>query len=131
MKVAISVWNHRISPVFDTAAQLLVVTLKNGKTVGRASCDLRETGFFERIHRVEQLEVQYLICGAISKPMEYAIQSKGIQVISHVCGWVEEVLQAFVTGQITQSRFLMPGCYAERGRRLRHGRTRIEKRKWL
>ncbi|RJP28590.1 MAG: hypothetical protein C4527_11680 [Candidatus Omnitrophota bacterium] len=122
MKVAISVCNQRISPVFDTTTKLLVVTFKNGKTTDRTICDLKKIDFFERLHRLQQLDIRILICGAISKPMENAIQSKRVQVISHVCGYVEEVLQAFLTGQITQSRFLMPGCVGKGGRRFRRGR---------
>ena len=59
MKLAISVWNDRISPVFDTALHLLVVDLDNDHEVSRSiepieqsSLPLRTAKLTERIKRL-------------------------------------------------------------------------------
>ncbi len=121
MKIAIPICNHRISPVFDTAKKLLVVILENGKENGRTEYDLAELDFFYRVSRLQQLDVEVLICGAISKPLKDELTTRKIKVISHVCGFMEEILQAFCTGQITQDRFAMPGCCGQRRFRFRRG----------
>jgi len=128
MKVAIPVWNHRISPVFDAARRLQVVTFDKGSESDRSDYELKEFDFMERANRLQQLDVQVLLCGAISHPLESAIRTKGIQVISHICGFVDEILPAFLTNQISHPRFLMPGCCGKRRYRRRQGRT-ILKRK--
>jgi predicted Fe-Mo cluster-binding NifX family protein len=65
--------------------------------------------------------VDALICGAISWPLELALTSAGIEVIAQTCGDVDEVLEAFLAGQLEQEKFLMPGCCGRR-RRFRKGR---------
>ena len=119
MKVAIPIWNQRISPVFDTARKLLVVTHENGKEKDRMEYDLAEFDFFYRVNRLLVLQVDVLICGAISKPLKDELTTRKIKVISHICGFVEEVFQAFCTDQITEERFIMPGCCGKRQFRYR------------
>ncbi len=128
MKIAISVWNHRVSPVFDAAQQLFVVKWDQGKEIERTQQELKEFEILDRANRLQELDVHVLLCGAISQTLERAIQIKGIQVISHVCGDVEDVLQAFISNQITHPRFLMPGCCGKRRNRCRFGEG-IRKRK--
>ena len=114
MKVAIPTWNSRVSPVFDVAKRLLVVTLDGDGEVGRAEAALQETQLAARVKRVMQLGVDVLICGAISMPLEAMLASAGMRVIPHTCGTVEEVLQAFASGRLTDATFLMPGCCGRR-----------------
>ena len=56
--------------------------------------------------------------------------SKGMEVIPHACGPVEDVLRAYVSGQLTDEAFLMPGCCGRRRRlraRAKRGRTGFER----
>lgn len=128
MKVALPVWNHRISPVFDAAQQLHVVTLDEGNEIDRTKYELKEIDLLDRANRLHQLDVQVLLCGAISQPLESAIQNKGIHVISHLCGFVDEILQAFLMDQISHPRFLMPGCCGKRRHRCRSGEANHERK---
>jgi len=118
MKVGIPTWSGRISPVFDVARHLLVVDVKDGEEVGRFDAAIEETQPAPRARCVAQLGVKVLICGAVSVPLEAMLVAAGVQVILHVCGPVEEVLQAFVSGRLTDQTFVMPGCCGRR-RRLR------------
>lgn len=121
MKVAVSALAGRISPVFDVARSLTVVDVEDGTEVRREAAILEETEPASRARRVAQLGVKVLICGAISAPLEAMLVSAGVQVILYVCGPVEEVLQAFVSGRLTDQAFLMPGCCGRR-QRVRHRR---------
>lgn len=128
MKVAIPIWNDRVSPVFDAAQWLQVMTFQRGQEIDRIRYELKDCDFLERVNRLQQWDVQILLCGAISRPLESAIQSKGIRVVSHICGNVDEIIEAFLTNQITHPRFLMPGC-CRRGRyRYQSGKTGCERK---
>ncbi len=128
MKVAFPVWNHRISPVFDTAQRLMVVTVEDGDEINRREWVLKENDFWDRVKQLQELGVEILLCGAISQSLENAIQTQGIQVISQVCGFADEILQAFLTDQIFHPQYQMPGCCGKRNHRCRHGREKWERK---
>ena len=121
MKVAIPIWNGRISPVLDVARHLLVVEIDGGVEAGRREEAIDGTDLARRAERVIRAGVDVLICGAISRPLETMLVASGVEVIPHTCGPVEDVLRALLTGQFTAESFLMPGCCGQR-RRFRRGR---------
>ena len=121
MKLAIPVWQGRISPVFDVAGQLLLVELADGREVARQEQMVDETTADERARRLAELGVGTLICAGISQPLEAILAGCGIRVIARICGGVEEVLAAFVAGRLGEERFAMPGCCGQRRRRHRGG----------
>ncbi|MCK4341845.1 MAG: NifB/NifX family molybdenum-iron cluster-binding protein [Phycisphaerae bacterium] len=121
MRVALPTWDGRISPVFDVARRLLVVDVERDAEIGRSEVDLEETRLAARASRVTALGVHVLICGAISWPLEAMLTSAGIRLIPQICGPVEDVLRAFLAGQLPDEAFLMPGCCGRR-RRFRGGR---------
>ena len=112
-----------MSPVFDVARRVLVVTLEGDHEVSREETAIEETQLVARAKHVTQLGVDVLICGAISMPLEAMLASAGMRVIPHICGPVEDVLLAFASGRLTDEMFLMPGCCGRR-RRFR-GRHRV------
>ncbi len=120
MKVAIPHWQGRISPVFDVAGNVLLVEFADGAERSRSDTRLDSQDPHARAARLAELGADVLICGAISRPMEWAVSSVGIEVIPQMCGEVEGVLAAFLGGRLGQGPYLMPGC---RGRR-RRGRGR-------
>ena len=124
MRLAIPVWQGRVSPVFDVAGHLLLVELTDGQEVARGEQLLDETTTGERARNLAEFGVETLICAAISQLLETELASRGIRVIAQVCGNVEEVLAAFVSGHLDEERFAMPGCCAQRRRRHRGGHGR-------
>jgi len=116
MKVSIPTWAGRVSPVFDVARQLLVVTFEEGREFSREQAAIEETQMLARVKRVTQLDVDVLICGAISVPLEAMLVSAGVRVIPHTCGAVEEIIQAFESGHLTDKKYVMPGCCGRRRR---------------
>jgi len=123
MRIAIPQWQGRVSPVFDVAANLLLVDVADTREVGRQEVPLTAVHPAYRAQELARLPVNVLICGAISRPLEMAVCSLGVQVIAQVCGQVEEVLKAFLEGRLSNPVFLMPGCCGRR-RRLQRGRGR-------
>jgi predicted Fe-Mo cluster-binding NifX family protein len=117
MRLAIPVRNDRISPVFDTATRLLVLDIAQGVEQGRYPVDVAQASFpTQRARRLAELEVNVLICGAISRPLAELVSTAGIILIPWVSGPLDEVLQAYLTARLSDPRWHMPGC----GRRHRH-----------
>jgi predicted Fe-Mo cluster-binding NifX family protein len=117
MKIAIPIWQSRISPVFDVAGQLLLVDWADGREVARTVRLIDETSPDERLKKLAELGVETLICAGISQSLEIALAECSICVIAGICGDVEEVLAAFQTGRLDEERFSMPGCCGQRRRR--------------
>ena len=122
MRVAISISDGRVSPVFDVAGRLLLVDVQTGREVGRTEEVLEEPELAARARRVAELGADVLICGAISRPLEAMLWSTGVEVIPQTCGPAEDVLRAFVSGQLTEQAFVIPGCCGHR-RRFHGGRS--------
>ncbi|MBN1854839.1 MAG: NifB/NifX family molybdenum-iron cluster-binding protein [Pirellulales bacterium] len=120
MRVAIAVFDGRISPVFDVARRLVLVDIENGHEVRRTEQVVEETDLGPRVSRVVGLGANVLICGAISRPLEAMLFSAGVEVLPQACGPWENVLRAFLSGQLTEQAFMMPGCCGQR-RRFRGG----------
>ena len=123
MKVAIPHWQGRVSPVLDVAGRFLLMDMDEGREVSREDVSMAASGSLERARQLRQAGTQVLICGAVSRQLELALDAAGVQVIPHTCGQVEEVLAAFVGGQLNEDAFLMPGCCGRR-RRNQAGRRR-------
>ena len=120
MRIAIPHWQGRVSPVFDVAGSLLLVDVTDKREVGRRDVPLTVADPALRARQVADLPTDVLICGAISWPLELALQSAGVEVVSQICGQVEEVMQSFLAETLEDGAFLMPGCCGRR--RFRGGR---------
>lgn len=122
MVVAMPTWNGRVSPVLDVAGRILVVEVEKDAEISRRESDLEESRLTDRSNRIHGLGVEILICGAVSRPLEETLGAAGVRVIPHICGPVEEVLCAFLAGQLGDGAFLMPGCCGRRQRRRWRGK---------
>ena len=118
MRVAIPVWQGRVSPVFDVATQVLIVDLDEGGEVGRRHESLAQMGIEQRSEWLAHLGVEQAICCAVSHGLEMLLRAHGIGVVARICGDVNDVLQAYREGSLESERFAMPGCRG--GNRCRH-----------
>jgi len=118
MRVAIPHWQGRVSPVFDVAGNVLLVDVADGKEKARRNIAVEADRPQARASLLAGHGASVLICGAISWPLERALAARGIEVIPQTCGDIEQVLAAFVRGQLQQDAFRMPGC-CRRGRQFR------------
>ena len=114
MRIAIPVWECRVSPVFDSARRLVVVDVEDEEIVARWDVPLAETQPHLRAAKLNELGVAALVCGAVSDPLLEMISSHGIRVMSSVAGEAEEVLTAYIDGILPDPRFMMPGCTCPR-----------------
>ena len=124
-KIAIPVYGGRISNVFDFSKKLLIVDIENGHESGRREMDIPAVASMQRAGKLLQLDVNVLVCGAISRPLAGMVAAAGIELIPNITGGVEEVILAYITGELrTAPRYRMPGCGAGTGKRRgwRHGK---------
>jgi predicted Fe-Mo cluster-binding NifX family protein len=121
MRLAIPVWNDRVSPVFDAASRLVLVDVEDGAERARREEALPESFLAQRAKRLAELGVTVLICGAISRPLAALLEASGINVLAWTAGPVNDVLQAYLAGGLPDARWMMPGC-GGRGQRHRRGR---------
>jgi predicted Fe-Mo cluster-binding NifX family protein len=121
MNVAISVWNGRVSPVFDTSRCVLLIDADQTGSTRKGEHFFANHLDYLKIRELVNLGVDVLICGAVSKRMAAGLVSTGIAVIPWVSGMVDEVVSGFLDGSLNSDCFSMPGC---RGRnRCRWGRN--------
>ena len=113
MKLAIPIYNSNISNVFDFAHRLLLVDIENGKEANRSEVALESRLLPQRAGQLKNLGVDVLVCGAISRVLANMVTASGIQVLPYVTGSIDDVLQAYLTGQLAKPEFSMPGgCWS-------------------
>jgi predicted Fe-Mo cluster-binding NifX family protein len=119
MKTAFAHWAHRIAPVFDTARQVHVIETKSGQIIDEKTEILAEDMEVQKVLRLVALDIDTLVCGAISRPLHGLVAAYGIRVVPFVAGDLSEVIQAWLRNNLMQDAFVMPGC---RGRRRQRSR---------
>jgi len=110
MKIAVPVWEGKVSPVFDTATRLLVVQMEGRREKERFTTPLHEEEPSRRCLYLKSIGVDTLICGAISRPFFEMLSAFGMEVIAWITGPQEKVIDAWMNGCLLREEFLMPGC---------------------
>ncbi|MGD8394986.1 MAG: NifB/NifX family molybdenum-iron cluster-binding protein, partial [Candidatus Eiseniibacteriota bacterium] len=117
---ALTVWDERISPVFDVSRTALILTIENGAVTARSVENIETPTPALKLDRLLELRVETLICGAISEPLDHELEASGVTVIGFVSGEIEEVIESFLAGTLPTSSLSMPGCRSPEHRRHRH-----------
>lgn len=116
MRIAIPVWEDKVSPVFDTALKLLVVEITGQREVSRFFYYIDDNDLTQKCHMIRKLDLDTLICGAVSHGFLQMLLASGMEIVQEISGPVEEVLKAYLQGNVFQTKFLMPGCKRGRNR---------------
>ena len=119
--IALPIWSGKICTVLDFAQSLLVVEVESVSEVSRKYYALTNEQPIFRARRLRNLGVQILICGALSRPLLTLLRSYGITVIPYICGHVDEVVNSYVKGDLSQPSFRLPGCPPNPKGRRKHG----------
>jgi predicted Fe-Mo cluster-binding NifX family protein len=109
MRIAISIWEDKISPVLDTASKLLIIDKDTQKESSRFETNILEQGMSQRCYFIRGLDLDVLICGAVSRQFSELLEACGIKIISGISGPAEDVLDAYLHGDLHHSGFFMPG----------------------
>jgi predicted Fe-Mo cluster-binding NifX family protein len=109
VKIAITIWGNRISPVFDSAHTLMIVQVENLTIINREFVDFDPRISSQIASILSAFQIDALICGAITELQSKIIEKTGIKLISFIAGNVEEVLMSLLKKPHRISEFLMPG----------------------
>jgi len=110
MITALTIWENRISPVFDSSHTLLVAQIENNEIINKHLEPFNPNLPSQFADRLKAIGVEILICGAISQLPAYIIEVIGIELIPFITGNTDEVLENLVKDQPIIPGFLMPGC---------------------
>ena len=116
MKVAVTVWENTVSTVCDFSSRLLVFDVRGDEVLNRSFIPFENGILPEMVNQLEELGVEVLLCGAISRPLERMLHASGLQVIPCLRGAIEEVIGAYLAGGLSDARFILPGFGQGAGR---------------
>ena len=122
MRIAIPVWEEKVSPLLDTASMLLIVEMDRLGEIARFQMALEEYEPGRKARRIRDIGVDVIICGAVSDFVSRALSAAGIRVIPEISGQAEEVMDAFLRGTAFDSKLLMPGSNRRRSYSRKRGR---------
>ncbi|MBN1470431.1 MAG: hypothetical protein JW925_01515 [Syntrophaceae bacterium] len=121
-KIALAVWGNIISPVFDSTRMVLIAEIQDGKVVSNRHEWLGPELPYSRALRLSGWDIRVLICGAISVGFARTIEVYGIEVVPFISGEAQQVLDAYLNGNLRTDVFCMPGFRGGRRNRFRGGR---------
>lgn len=109
MNIAITAWGSRVSPLFDTAARLLIIP-ETGAAPGNGwLAEFDGLSLIQKCLLLKQNQVGLVICGAISRHYQYRLLASGIRLIPWICGHLDDVLNAYRQGRLNDAAYFMPG----------------------
>ena len=120
MKVAFSVWNGRIAPVFDVARQLCLIEVNDiGDCSAEQFLEIPNIPVLHKVKFLQEKNISILVCGAISRVFGDILLSRGIEVLPFVAGEYQQVITAWRKGENFDEAFAMPGCVCRQNRKRR------------
>ena len=113
MKIGLTVWENKISPVFDSSSRLMIVDLNktNAERIKYEMFDSAQLSLF--ISQLNLLEVRSLICGAILEFPWKILTNSNIKVFPFITGDAMDLVNAIAKGDEIIPKFLMPGCQVQ------------------
>lgn len=117
MKLAVTVWNKRVAPVFDCAGTVLLLDIRDGAVFDETTIGIKAADIRERVDALADAGVDAVICGALSCEAGALLRERGIAADAFVAGDLADVLGAWMRGELRGEEFSMPGCGCARRRR--------------
>jgi predicted Fe-Mo cluster-binding NifX family protein len=109
IKIGVPVDGVCVSTVFDFAASLSVFDVEENVVCRRSEIGLDRGVVSVRVAQLRSLEINMLICGAISEPAAMMVRHSGIRLVPGITGDVDSVVAACIKDELNQPCFLLPG----------------------
>jgi predicted Fe-Mo cluster-binding NifX family protein len=117
MTIALPLFSSRVSPRFDCAPDVLLVTVDGDRITGRERCSLLGRNPLARVNWLCQRGVDVIICGGISRFSLRSVMNRGLRVFPWVTGDVDDAVRLFLSGQLQPDLVIEPGKTPLRRRR--------------
>ena len=108
-KVAIPIFQNRVSPVLDSCRHMLVIDIEKGAEVDRETVYLDEMSLTERCGIFAKLNVAIVICGGVSEIFSNMLAGINIHLINGIAGNIDDIITAFLGECLDNPQFYMPG----------------------
>ena len=108
-RTAIPVFMGRVSPVLDTCTQIGILEPDRNQEIVHRTVPVKSNSIYERTDEIKKLGVGVVICGAVSDAFFNLLRENDIDLVCGITGDIEEVIDAYRNGTLTQARFRMPG----------------------
>jgi predicted Fe-Mo cluster-binding NifX family protein len=129
MIIALTVWEDRISPVFDVAAMILLAEIENGNVLNRRLIPFNPGVLSQLAEMIKKMDVSVLICGAISEAPANILMANGVKLIPFISGKTEWIIDAFAKNKPIVRAFSMPGIGRQRRRGGRNYACEVQSQK--
>ena len=109
MRIAIPTFGTRVSPRFDCAQAVLIVSVDGGESAKREELVASGWAPHERINKLLELGVDTVVCGGIDCWSADSLQSAGVTIYGWVAGEIEDVLAALLRGELDSEASMEAG----------------------
>lgn len=109
MKIAIPLFNKRISPRFDCARSFLLAVVQNGEIIEHEELSASRWPPLERVEKLSDLAVDTLICGGIDTVSARRLNYYRVRIYSWVTGRAEDALRSLLKGVLEPGMMIGPG----------------------
>ena len=114
VRIAIPIFHKRVSPVLDACIRLSVIDIEGKSVRARQEVSLDNLSLSERVNLIKKLNIDVIVCCAVSEVLNHMLTSTDIRLICGITGDVDRVLDAFLHDQLDNPSFHMPG-YKSKG----------------
>lgn len=101
VKVAIPVYENMVAPRFEATGMFIIIEVRDGQKVSSRTVSCAGPEQFRRIRLLQVHSVNVLICNGIKGLYRDMLRASGLIVISKISRSVDEVLQLFLSGEIS------------------------------
>jgi predicted Fe-Mo cluster-binding NifX family protein len=114
MKIAIVLFENKVSPRFDLSPKLWIIREENGEVVHQEKISLEGLTIRQRIEKLNSSGITKLICGGIHDFSLNQLMNMGIEVFHNVMGEADTALKTFLKGKLESGSY----CEKEKMRNL-------------
>lgn len=100
IRIAIPIFQKRISPVLDSCKRLIIVDAEKGREKVRTELFLDNLSLKDRCQFIIKVKVDIIICCGISNLFETMLKSNDIQLICGIVGNAEQVIIAYLKNRL-------------------------------
>jgi predicted Fe-Mo cluster-binding NifX family protein len=115
-RVAIPVFESRVSPVLDSCQRMVVVDIERGCEIRRQELSLEKMPIHERIEVMARWGIRKVICAGVSDIMCRFLAGKNIALVSGIAGELEKIIDAYICNRLDDACYIMPGKRDEKNK---------------
>ena len=116
MTIALPLFGSRVSPRFDCAPAMLLVTVADGQITGKETISMEDRNSLARANWLCQRGADVVICGGISCFSLRLLADRDLRVFPWVAGDIDDAIRLFLSGQLRSGLVIGPGGRRRRWR---------------